>query len=97
MLSCVAAVVLSGCVAAFGGTDKTVPPTLGKELTDLPVAPENGAINDEEYDRARAALGRISTLIQGTPRAGEIENQGGCAGLCSLSEAADSSQDLVRS
>ena len=51
--------VLADCLA-IGGSDKTVtrPPTLGREFIDLKAALNDGAITEEEYNRAKAYLMR---------------------------------------
>jgi hypothetical protein len=47
----------SGCIAV-GGSGKAVRtyPTLGQELRDLKLARDDGAINDAEFEQARARL-----------------------------------------
>ena len=40
----------------MGGSDNYQQPTLGKQLQDLKVARDTGAINDAEYTDARAKL-----------------------------------------
>jgi hypothetical protein len=47
---------LSGCLAISGSTEKRNSPTVGQELQDLQVAHEKGAINDAEYNAAKARL-----------------------------------------
>lgn len=51
----------TGCAWSVGGsktTTSSVPgqPTLGQELIDLKNAHEQGAISDEEYEKAKAGL-----------------------------------------
>jgi PBP1b-binding outer membrane lipoprotein LpoB len=53
------AMTLSGCSSgciAVGGTDNTTQPTLGKQLCDLKVARDTGAIGDNEYADAKTKL-----------------------------------------
>lgn len=47
----------AGCLA-IGGTDhfESVKPTLGKQLQDLKMARDNGAITDTEYQQAKAKV-----------------------------------------
>ncbi len=53
----------TGCLA-IGGSDRyeSKNPTLGKQLQDLKVAHDSGAINDAEYQQARTKL--LSTSAQ---------------------------------
>jgi hypothetical protein len=44
-----------GCIIVGTG-DKTQPPTLGKQLSDLKTARDNGAISDQEYQTTRTKL-----------------------------------------
>jgi hypothetical protein len=55
LLSCVAMLALSGCMA-FGGTTRNYWPTLGRQLCDLKAAHDSGAINDQEYCDSKARL-----------------------------------------
>jgi hypothetical protein len=50
-----AAGVFSGCILVGGGS-KITTPTKGQELTDLKIAHDTGAINDQEYANARAKI-----------------------------------------
>ena len=52
---CVLGGITAGCIAV-GGSDNYQQPTLGKQLQDLKVARDTGAINDTEYGDARAKL-----------------------------------------
>jgi hypothetical protein len=47
--------ITAGCIAV-GGSDNYTQPTLGRQLQDLKVARDTGAINDPEYNEARAKL-----------------------------------------
>ena len=46
---------ISGCIA-IGGKSETNPPTLGKQLIDLKVAYDQGAITEDEYEQAKNQL-----------------------------------------
>lgn len=52
--------LLSGCVVALGNRvpeqDHKSNPTLGKQLSDLKQARENGAITEDEYQAAKKRL-----------------------------------------
>ena len=52
----VSAFLVTGCVAAFGGTEKTHPPTLGRQLMDLKTAYDKDAITEEQFLDARSRL-----------------------------------------
>jgi hypothetical protein len=47
----------AGCIA-IGGSDRyeSKCPTTGKQLQDLKIAKDSGAINDEEYQRTKTKL-----------------------------------------
>jgi len=45
----------SGCIAV-GGSDKYAIPTLGRQLQDLKVARDTGAVSDAEYQDAKSRL-----------------------------------------
>ncbi|CAN5650480.1 hypothetical protein BH09PLA1_BH09PLA1_13570 [soil metagenome] len=47
--------ITAGCIAV-GGTDNYTQPTLGRQLQDLKLARDTGAISDAEYSDARAKL-----------------------------------------
>ena len=47
--------VIPGCIA-IGGSDRTTPPTLGRQLMDLKTACDQGALTKAEYDEAKTAL-----------------------------------------
>jgi len=46
---------LSGCLA-FGGTTNSSSPSKGQELVDLKMALDRGAINQTEYEAAKAQV-----------------------------------------
>ncbi|HRK30826.1 MAG TPA: hypothetical protein PLD59_07075 [Tepidisphaeraceae bacterium] len=52
-----AAAGISGCIAV-GGSDRIEArePTIGRQLQDLKVARDTGAMTAEEYDRTRQAI-----------------------------------------
>jgi hypothetical protein len=52
---CALGAITAGCIAV-GGTDHHTQPTLGKQLQDLKVARDTGAINDGEYGTAKSKL-----------------------------------------
>ena len=52
---CVAACLAAGCIAV-GGSDSYTAPTLGRQLQDLKVARDTGAMNDAEYNDAKGKL-----------------------------------------
>jgi hypothetical protein len=49
------AVTAVGCIAV-GGTDNYTQPTLGRQLQDLKVARDTGAVSDTEYADAKTKL-----------------------------------------
>lgn len=54
-----AALTLSGCAGgciAVGGTDNYQAPTLGRQLQELKVARDTGAINDAEYQDSKTKM-----------------------------------------
>lgn len=55
--SSLALLLASGCIA-IGGSDRyeAKNPTLGKQLQDLKVARDSGAVNDAEYQQAKSKL-----------------------------------------
>jgi hypothetical protein len=53
------AALTAGCIAV-GGTDNYTQPTLGRQLQDLKVAHDTGAVSDTEYNDAK------NKLINGT-------------------------------
>jgi hypothetical protein len=52
---CVLGAITAGCIAV-GGTDHHTQPTLGRQLQDLKVARDTGALNDPEYQDAKAKM-----------------------------------------
>ena len=52
---CALGAITAGCIAV-GGTDNFTQPTLGKQLQDLKVARDTGAVSDPEYNDARGKL-----------------------------------------
>jgi hypothetical protein len=46
---------LTGCIAV-GGTDNYTQPTLGRQLQDLKLAHDSGAVSDAEYAEAKNKL-----------------------------------------
>ena len=62
VLSISALVFTAGCIAV-GGTDNFTQPTLGRQLQDLKVARDTGAISDDEYKdcKGRLIAGQYST------------------------------------
>jgi hypothetical protein len=55
-LAIVLAVSTAGCVVALGNRTPETKATLGKQLTDLKQARDNGAISEDEYQAARKRL-----------------------------------------
>lgn len=53
---CAATAFTAASCIAVGGTEKHAYPTLGRQLSDLKLAHENGAINDQEYATAKHHL-----------------------------------------
>ena len=51
----VAGLLLGGCIAV-GGTEQHNPPTLGRQLVDLKLARDTGAIDELQYQHAKAQL-----------------------------------------
>lgn len=51
----VASLLLTGCIAV-GGTEQHTQPTLGRQLLDLKLARDTGAIDEEQYQHARKDL-----------------------------------------
>jgi len=49
------ALTAAGCIAV-GGTDNYTQPTLGRQLQDLKVARDTGAVSDTEYADAKSKL-----------------------------------------
>jgi hypothetical protein len=49
------ALTAAGCIAV-GGTDNYTQPTLGRQLQDLKVARDTGAVSDAEYADAKSKL-----------------------------------------
>lgn len=47
---------LAGCAWSIGGRSETIQPTVGRQLIDLQTAYENGAINEQEYERKKRQL-----------------------------------------
>ncbi len=56
LLLLAAVLVGSGCVASIGGGTHRGEPTLGKQLTDLRQARQEGAITEQEYQVQKAKL-----------------------------------------
>ena len=52
---CALGAITAGCIAV-GGTDHHTQPTLGRQLQDLKVARDTGAINDGEYGDAKSKM-----------------------------------------
>jgi len=52
---CALGAITAGCIAV-GGSDNYTQPTLGKQLQDLKVARDTGAISEPEYNDARGKL-----------------------------------------
>ena len=57
----VGATVITGCIAV-GGNEHYTKPTLGRQLMDLKTARDTGAVNPDEYERAKDDLlhGRVA-------------------------------------
>lgn len=55
-LSCAACLILSGCIVVSDHSTDPRPPTVGRELRDLKVARDEGAIEPEQYQDARGKL-----------------------------------------
>jgi hypothetical protein len=55
LAGCALGAITAGCIAV-GGSDNYTQPTLGKQLQDLKVARDTGAINEPEYNDARGKL-----------------------------------------
>ena len=55
LCGCALGAITAGCIAV-GGTDNYTQPTLGRQLQDLKVARDTGAINDAEYGDAKSKL-----------------------------------------
>ncbi|MBC8105195.1 MAG: hypothetical protein H7Z14_01280 [Anaerolineae bacterium] len=53
--ACALGAITAGCIAV-GGTDHYTHPTLGRQLQDLKVARDTGAISDHEYADAKSKL-----------------------------------------
>ena len=52
---CALGAITAGCIAV-GGSDNYTQPTLGRQLQDLKVARDTGAMNDQEYNEAKSKL-----------------------------------------
>jgi hypothetical protein len=50
-----AGLLLTGCIAV-GGTEQHTQPTLGRQLLDLKLARDTGAIDEDQYQHARKDL-----------------------------------------
>jgi hypothetical protein len=50
-----AGMLLSGCIAV-GGTEQHNQPTLGRQLIDLKLARDTGAIDEQQYQHAKSDL-----------------------------------------
>ena len=54
-IATLASLLLSGCIAV-GGTEQHNPPTLGRQLMDLKLARDTGAIDEVQYQQAKSGL-----------------------------------------
>jgi hypothetical protein len=52
---CALGAITAGCIAV-GGSDNYQQPTLGRQLQDLKVARDTGAMSEPEYNDAKARL-----------------------------------------
>jgi len=60
----------AGCVA--GNSTRVEQPTLGKQLTDLKAAYDDGAITRAEYERQKARfLGQEAPMVESDPSASD--------------------------
>ena len=57
VISLILGLAAAGCIA-IGGSDRyeSKCPTVGKQLQDLKIAHDNGAISDEEYQQTKVKL-----------------------------------------
>jgi hypothetical protein len=52
---CALGAITAGCIAV-GGSDNYTHPTLGKQLQDLKVARDTGAMSEPEYNDAKSKM-----------------------------------------
>ena len=52
----VLAILLCGCVAGIGDTEKLEKPTIGQELIDLKKALDEGAVSEKEYTELKQKI-----------------------------------------